>query len=232
MSEVTILDAVNTDIGTIYLGRREVAGFPERVFEIFIGDDVLMTSLAPVSERRLSTSALAQHAGAGPLKILVGGLGLGYTAEAALGDPRAGLVRVIEKMDFIVDWMEEGKLPLSELFLNEKRLEIARADVYQLLLGPPSETYDLILVDVDHAPDDLLDRASAPFYTADGQRRVAKHLRSGGILGVWSAVEDDAFLQVLAEVYRESHCEEVTWQDAELPEADFQNALFFARTPS
>jgi spermidine synthase len=231
VSELSILDIAETDFGTVYLGSREVLGAEATVFEILIGDDVLMTSLSPVSERRLSTSALAQHAENGPLRVLVGGLGLGYTAHAALIDPRVGSVRVAEKMSFIIDWMNEGKLPLSEEFASDKRLSIEQSDVYKTLLGPASERFDLILIDVDHAPDDRLSEESAPFYTAEGQRRVLAHLRPGGILGVWSVVENDAFLSVLSEVYAESRCEEVAWQDLEFPEADYQNALFFAQTP-
>ena len=231
MSELTILDVAETEIGTIYLGKRQVPGAVDTVFEILIGEDVLMTSLAPVSERRLSTSALAQHTGSGPLRVLVGGLGLGYTASAALEDSRVHSLCVVEKMDFIINWMKEGQLPLSESFANEERLSIVRGDVYRTLLGPVTETYDLILIDVDHAPDDPLSEESAPFYTQEGQKRVSQHLRPGGILGIWSAVEDQDFMAVLAEVYEHSLCEEVVWQDLEFPEADYQNALFFARGP-
>lgn len=230
MSELRILDVAESDFGTVYLGKREVLGADETVFEILIGDNVLMTSLSPISERRLSASALEQHRGSGPLRVLVGGLGLGYTAQASLSDPRVESVRVAEKMSFIINWMNEGKLPLSAEFARDGRLGIVQEDVYEKLLGPASEMYDLILIDVDHAPDDRLSENSEPFYTREGQRRVSQHLRPGGILGVWSIDEDDAFLKVLSQVYSESRCEEVTWQDLEFPEADYQNALFFART--
>ena len=223
-----ILDVTETDIGTIYLGRRTVEGIAGWVYEILIGDDVLMTSLSPFSERALSTSALAQHSGEA-VRVLVGGLGLGYTAQAALEDQRVEAVRVIEKMDFVIDWMKAGLLPLSESFAAERRLRITQGDVYEFLLGPAEEGYDLILIDVDHAPDAPLSKSSKPFYTAAGQHCVAQHLRPGGLLGVWSEVENEDFASVLAGVYDTSHCEEIFWQDHELPEADFQNLLFFAR---
>lgn len=231
MSELHILEVTETEIGTIYLGHREVAGAEDTVFEILIGDDVLMTSLSPISERRLSVSALEQHGGEGPLKVLVGGLGLGYTAQALLSDSRVESVCIAEKMTFIIDWMNEGKLPLSEQFADDERVKIVQDDVYKTLLGTASEQFDLILVDVDHAPDDPLSDESRPFYTREGQQRVCKHLRPGGILGIWSVVENDEFLAVLSEVYSESRCEEVSWQDLEFPEADYQNALFYARRP-
>ncbi len=229
MAEPTILDIAQTDIGTMYLSHRQSSATNGPVYEILIGDEVLMSSLDPISERGLSTSALRLHTGNGPLRVLVGGLGLGYTAEAALDDERVSHVRGVEKMKFIIQWMAEEKLPLSALFASDKRLEVVQGDVYQQLLGPASEGYDLILIDVDHAPDDPLSEESAAFYTEAGQHAVAKHLLPGGVLGVWSAAENEDFSQTLAKVYSESQIEEVHWQDLELPEADFQNLLFFAR---
>jgi len=227
---LNVLKTIETDIGKILLGRRKIAGIPVWVYEIRIDGELLMSSLDPVSERILSTSALDRHDGADPLRILVGGLGLGYTAEAALEDPRVELVRVVEKMDFVINWMNEGLLPLSESFSKEQRLEIVKGDIYDYLLGPAPESWDLILVDVDHAPDSPLSEDSAPFYTREGQKRVACHLNPGGILGVWSALDDDDFAHVLDDVYPEGHREDVGWKDFEVPEENFENVLFFARS--
>ena len=59
-----------------------------------------------------------------------------------LADPRVALVRVVEKMDFVIDWMERGLFPLSDEFAMEERLEIVQGDIYSDLLGPAAETYD------------------------------------------------------------------------------------------
>lgn len=229
MTKPVVLEQVQTDIGMIVLARRMLADGSTWVHEITIDDSLLMSSISPVSERRLSTGALRMHQGRDDLRVLVGGLGLGYTAEAALEDERVAAVRVVEKMDFIIEWMRRGLLPLSDAFAAEKRLEIVQGDVYSDLLGPATVGYDLILVDVDHSPDDLLSESSAPFYTVEGQRRVACHLNPGGVLGVWSAFDNDEFAEVLASVYAVGHREEVSWPDDEGPEPDYHNVLFFCR---
>ena len=229
MENFHILEHAHTPIGILYLGRRMVPGRSDWVYEIRISGQLLMSSKDNHSERQLSTSALRLHGGGPPLRVLVGGLGLGYTAQAALEGAQVSEVRVVEKMDFVMDWMREGKLPLSAEFAAEDRLEIVKGDVYEDLLGPAERQWDLILVDVDHSPDDRLDDDSAHFYTAEGQRRVAQHLAPNGILAVWSAWDSDAFAEVLAGQYPRTCREDVRWANDEEPDAPgFHNVLFFA----
>ena len=229
MTHLELLGHADTPIGTIYLGRRPREGRPEEwVYEIQISGHLLMCSLNNVSERQLSTTALALHEGPAPLSVLVGGLGLGYTAQAALAEERVGSLRVVEKMDFVIDWMSEGLLPLSDQFAKEERLEIVQGDIYEDLLGPPSEQFDLILVDVDHSPDDRLARGIGQFYTFEGQRAVARHLKPGGVLAVWSAWDNENFAEVLDCTYPRFCRENVHWDDEEEKGNAFHNVLFFA----
>ncbi len=178
----------------------------------------------------MSARGVALHGG-DRLSVLVGGLGLGYTANAALATGKVDRVRVIELEPAVIRWLRDGLVPLSLLLASDPRLEVVQADVYGLLLGPARETWDLILVDVDHSPDEPLDPASAPFYLPHGLRRVATHLKPGGVLGVWSAGDDDpAFQAALREVFAEVTVERVEWVNELIDEGrEMEDVVFFAR---
>ncbi len=232
--DLEVLDSVDTPIGNTYLSRRRLERDPSTiVYDVHIEGDLLMSSISPVSEQKLATSALSLHRGEGELCVLVGGLGLGYTAQAALSSPRVRSLQVVDKMDFVINWMRKGLLPLSGELTRDPRLAFVLGDVYADLLGPPSTTFDIILVDVDHEPERPLDPASLPFYTREGQRAVAQHLSPGGILGVWSCCDNEPFFEVMREVYAEATREHVRWDSVET-ERDaepFHNVLFFGRRP-
>lgn len=230
MADLEITEHASTSVGTIYLGHRplEIEGEDASVTEIHIDGHLLMSSVDPVSERRLASSALACHRGTGPLRVLVGGLGLGYTAHAALADPRVEQVRVIEAMDFVIDWMHRGLFPLSETLTRDDRILVTEADVYAHVLSAPTEHFDIIAIDVDHDPEDVISPSSRPFYTMEGQRMVAQHLRPDGVLAVWSANDNEAFLDVLQAVYVRAQREHVVWDDLEQPDFPYQNVLFIA----
>jgi spermidine synthase len=226
-----ILDSVDTSIGVLTLRRRELLGRPGTVVtEVTIDHDMLMSSLNTISERALSTSALALHGG-DDLRVLVGGLGLGYTAQAALADPRVAHVRVVDRLPAVMGWLKDGLLPLSETLNGDARLEVCEGDVYaELLADPASEPYDLILIDVDHSPTELLDEASAPFYMAPGQYRVAAHLAPGGVLAVWSAGDDDGFAAVMASVFPHATREHVHWVNELIGDGqEIEDVIFLGR---
>jgi spermidine synthase len=229
-----VLDSADTPIGLFYLSRRELMNRPgDFVYDVYIEGDLLMSSVSPRSERELATRALEIHGGGGPLRVLIGGLGLGYTAQAALESEAPSLVRVVDRMDFVIRWIREGHLPLSAQLNGDPRLEMVQGDVYGDLLGPVRDPWDLILVDVDHSPDSPLDPASREFYTLDGQKKVAEHLAPGGVLGVWSADDHDGFAAVLDVTYPEASREHVRWVVEYEGEGDdpLDNTLFFARKP-
>ena len=232
MNDPEYLDSAERSIGLIYLCRwPHPDGRGGQVYDVWIDGELLMSDISPVSERQLATSAIAAHEGTGKLRILVGGLGLGHTADAALESPRASEVRVVDAMDFVIDWIKRDMIPLSASLNKDDRVKLVQGDVYGDVLGPASETWDVILIDVDHSPNSPLDPATLVFYTAEGQARVRKHLAPGGIVAVWSAHDSDAYAAVMAEAYPESWRESVRWSVPTVsgPDQQLHNTLFFGR---
>lgn len=226
-----VLDWVETPFGALCLRRRELLGRPGTVVtEVTIDHEMLMSSLSTESEEALATRAIALHGGE-RLEVLVGGLGLGYTARAALATGRVARVEVVELVPEVIGWLRDGKVPLSAELAGDPRLTLVQGDVYARLLAPGDARWDAILVDVDHTPSERLDRSSDRFYTVEGLRRVATHLRPGGVLAVWSAGDDDPrFAAALAEVFPRTSRERVTWVDERLDEGlEVEDVLFLAR---
>ena len=217
-----------TELGMLCLRRRELlCEHSPVVTEITLNHEFLMSSYLTASERALSEIALRMHSGS-CLRVLVGGLGLGYTAQAALGSDRVSKCQVVEFLPQVINWLEQGLVPLSDELNADNRLKVTQGDVYQQLTSPPKQKHDLILIDVDHSPDENLDAANGNFYTADGLQRAKLHLAEDGLLGVWSYAESSPFADALRDVFREVHIEPVTVFNNLINEQQ-TDWLFFAR---
>lgn len=232
MSEGTfeIIAWQDTDVGTLCLRKRRLTRLAEPITEITIDEAMLMSSHLTLSERTLARSGIERCTTAGALRVLVGGLGLGYTAREALAFPaeRVAQVEVVELSGAVIGWTERGLIPLSAELSADPRLSIVEGDVYARLLAPPAARYDVILVDVDHSPEHPLSAANLPFYRADGLRRAQAHLAPGGVLGVWSYAEHSPFADALREVFTEVTVEPVTVLNDLIGEEQ-TDWLFFAR---
>lgn len=210
-SNLEILAYEPTDLGPLCLRRRELLSSPGTVVtEITLDHQFLMSSRYTASEEALSRVGLEMHSGSG-LDVLVGGLGLGYTAHAALRSSRVGRVLAMELLPQVVEWLDADLLPLSAVLKEDDRFGVETTDAYARLLGPPVESWDLILIDIDHAPEDRLGVANDTFYTADGLRRVRRHLAKSGVLGVWSSAESSPFARAMREVFEVVRVEPVTF---------------------
>jgi spermidine synthase len=227
-ANIEYLASEESPIGLICLRRRELLSRPGTVItEITLDHQFLMSSLHTASERALSDVAVAMHGGSG-LRVLVGGLGLGYTAEAVLATERVAHVEVVEYLAPVISWTERGLIPLSETLNGDARLAISQGDVYARVARAGEESWDLILIDVDHSPDEPLGGESESFYTEDGLRRARAHLAPEGVLGVWSYAECSPFATALGRVFPEVRVEPVVFRN-HLLEEDETNWLFFAR---
>lgn len=208
-SKLEILAYDETPLGPLCLRRRELLSQPGTfVTEVTLNHEFLMSSFNTDSERAISNRSVEIHGGPN-LKALVGGLGLGYTAAELLKDDRVGSVEVVEYLPQVIDWLHSGLVPLSSELNAAAGLQITQGDVYQKLLDPPHESFDLIVIDVDHSPSDQLGKQEHFFYTADGLARAKMHLADGGVLAVWSYAESSSFADALKSTFERVHVESV-----------------------
>lgn len=166
-------------------------------FSIMLGQNQLMSSRLSGSEVALATLACARTADRESRRILIGGLGMGFTLRAALvvAGAKARIV-VAELVPAVIAW---ARGPLSGIFenaLSDPRVELQQADVADLIRLKKS-SYDAILLDVDNGPEGLTRASNDGLYNSSGLREAFVALRPGGVLAVWSGGPDDAFTQRL-----------------------------------
>ena len=223
-----VLAYEKSPLGMICLRQRALRSEPGTlVTEITLDHQFLMSSCNTASERALARHALDMHPGR-DLAVLVGGLGLGFTVREVLRSDRVARVQVIEFLPPVIGWLETGLLPLAEELKADSRLAVIEGDVYARLSEPPDRGYDLILVDVDHSPDERLGDANARFYREAGLEQAQRHLTPDGVLGVWSYAESPSFAEALRGVFREVRTEPVTFTNRVFDEEE-TNWLYFAR---
>ncbi|MGB0972158.1 MAG: spermidine synthase [Mycobacterium sp.] len=213
------LDWRQTPMGTISLRRRFDLALRADVYEVKLDDEYLMSSLFTVAERELARLALARTPGP-DLDVIVGGLGLGYTAQEALKCNRIQTVTVVEYSDAVIDWHRSGLLPDTAGLAADSRVELVCADFFAAAASvagfdpaKPRRTYDAILLDIDHSPTHLLHDVHADFYTHEGLEAAADHIVRGGTFAMWSDdAPDDDFKAVLETVFTDVEAQQV-WFD-------------------
>jgi spermidine synthase len=209
------LDYRSTPMGPLILRRRWVAAIDADVIEVILGDEHLMSSLFTVGETELSVRGLAA-AKAGPLRVLVGGLGLGYTARAALADVRVTSVEVVDALAPVIEWHESGLVPLGESLGQEPRCHLRLGDFFGWFDAPrvEAERYDVVLLDIDHSPRNLLHPDHGRFYTAEGLQRMRDGIADDGVFALWSDEGPDvAFVTELEGVFANVRAEVVAFDN-------------------
>ncbi len=183
------LDATATPIGVISLRRRFDSVVGHDVYEVKIDDEFLMSNLFTVVEQELARLALARVTEPDrDLHVLIGGLGLGYTLRAALEDARVVQAQVVEAVAAVIDWHVRDLLPDTRGLTSDPRCDLVHGDFFALVASgsTPRPAYDVVLLDVDHSPQNLLDPSHGAFYTPDGLARLTAVLAPGGVFGLWS----------------------------------------------
>ncbi|GAA2151491.1 hypothetical protein FHX52_0538 [Humibacillus xanthopallidus] len=201
------IDWQHTSLGTISLRRRLEPTLQVDVYEVKLGDEFLMSSLFTVAEIELARLGLAAVGGAA-LDVLVGGLGLGYTAAAALEDDRVRSVTVVEALAPVISWHRRQLLPDTAELTTDPRTVLVEGDFFALSrgstgFGPDAPArFHAVLLDIDHTPHHVLHPSHASFYTGDGLRELAARLHPGGVFALWSDdPPDEPFTALLAEVF-------------------------------
>ena len=144
-----------------------------------------MTSLFHESEDQLAKLGMAATPGEN-LQVVMGGLGLGYSAAVALEDPRIERLDVIEFLEGVIDWHRKELVPMSAKLNADPRCQIVHKDFFAWAEGPPDEKYDAVLLDIDHTPQWVLRDSNREFYLEVGLKKMSAHIKPGGIFALWA----------------------------------------------
>lgn len=179
-----------THLGELTLRRRTETLLQEQeVFEVKLGDEYLMSSLFTEAERQLAMLGLAPLKG--ELDVVIGGLGLGYTAAEALKNKMVNRLLVIDLFQAVIDWHQAGLIPMVNVLTSDVRCELRQGDFFDLArtgfdAHAPDRKFDAVLLDIDHSPEHFLDAGNKSFYTADGLASVRNQIKPGGCFALWS----------------------------------------------
>ncbi len=161
------------------------------------GGNELMNSRLGGSEEALATLALGHLSGRSAPRVLIGGLGMGFTLRAAQAiAPEGAQLVVSELVPDLVGWAQTHMAPIFKECLSDPRVEVRPGDVLTEIREADG-TYDAILLDVDNGPDGLTRAGNDALYDERGLRSARRALTGGGVLAVWSAAPDAAFLKRL-----------------------------------
>jgi spermidine synthase len=195
-----------TELGALTLRRRRDPLLDVDVYEVKLGDEFLMSSLFTVAEVELARLGLAVVEG-DELDVVVGGLGLGYTAVTALEDDRVRSLTVVEALGPVISWHERRLLPDTTHLTTDSRTTLLEGDFFALAragrgFGSAPALVHAVLLDIDHTPHHVLHPSHADLYEPAGLERLARRLHPGGVFALWSDdPPEDAFTATLAEVF-------------------------------
>jgi spermidine synthase len=228
------LDFRPTPMGVLSLRRHRSLTSGGDIYEIKLGDAFLMSSQFIVAEIALARLGLAALERTG-LDVVVGGLGLGYTAHAVLENPGVRSLVVVDALAEVIEWHEQGLLPLGKPLAGDPRCRLVHGDFFAMSdsaggFDPEvsGRRFDAVLVDIDHSPRKLLHPRHAALYQPAGLAKLAGHLRPGGVFALWSNdPPDEAFESALAGAFAISSAHVVAFDNA-FGERDASNTVYVA----
>ena len=234
------LDFQKTPLGEISLRRRSEPRLDNVIlYEVKLGEEFLMSSLFTEAEIQLAKLGLATFSdNSNELDVVVGGLGLGYTAAAALENSHVKSLTVIEVMQPVINWHRQNLVPLGKTLSSDSRCTLDHADFYQLAASTdggfdranPDRLMHAILLDIDHSPSHLLNPANKTFYTTTGLRNLASKLHPGGVFGLWSnELPNNDFINLLESVFHSADSHLITFPNPYTGK-ESSNTVYLAQT--
>ena len=223
-------------MGLLTLRRRKELTLGIDIYEIKLDEDFLMSSLFTVAEVALANLGLAGLSES-EVDVVVGGLGLGYTAKAVLEHPQVREVLIVDTLREVIEWHQQDLLPLGEQLTSDPRCRFVHGDFFAMAASrfrgfdPENRgrKFHAILLDVDHSPRDVLHPSHAPFYEADGLRQLTSHLLPGGVFAMWSnEPPDEPFQVALSEVFACYETHVVTFSNP-IEHREEANTVYVAR---
>lgn len=209
------IDYQETPRGAISLRKRSEPRLDNKIlYEVKMNDEFLMSSLFVEAEVALSNLGLAKF-GDQDLDVVVGGLGLGYTAKAALDFKNVKSLCVVDVMAPVISWHEQGLVPLGNELTNDPRCRYALGDFFEFATaeninfdGSPAnpengpDKVHAVLLDIDHTPSYWLNPENSRFYSKESLTAMKNKIHHGGVFGLWSdEAPDSAFVSVLESVF-------------------------------
>ena len=209
------IDYQETPRGAISLRKRSEPRLDNKIlYEVKMNEEFLMSSLFVEAEVQLSKLGLAKF-GHEKLDVVVGGLGLGYTAKAALDFPNVQSLVVVDVMAPVISWHEKGLVPLGNELTNDERCSYALGDFFEFATAQNVnfdgsqaneesgvEKVHAVLLDIDHTPSYWLNPENSRFYNKESLLAMKAKIHSGGIFGLWSDEKpDDEFVTVLESAF-------------------------------
>ncbi|MFK5632966.1 spermidine synthase [Ornithinimicrobium sp. LYQ103] len=222
-----------TPIGEVSLRRRREPVTGTEVHEVKLGEEFLMSSMFTVAEEELARLALARLGGR-DLRVVVGGLGLGYTARAVLEDDRVAELVVVDALEPVIAWHQQGLVPLGPVLTADPRCHLVHGDFFAMSaaggfdIDGTGALADAVIVDIDHSPQHLLADGSSSFYRREGTEALAGHLRPGGVYALWSNdPPDESYLDILRSVFTDVVAEVVEFPNP-LQDRTATNTVYLA----
>lgn len=218
------LDSQQSPIGEISLRKRSELRLDGKIlYEVKLGEEFLMSSLfteAEIQLSKLGLAALKERGMTEQLDIVVGGLGLGYTAVAALEDPDVKSLLVIDVMAAVIDWHKRELVPLGKTLNDDPRCELHQGDFFAMATADgcgffadqPERLVHAVLLDIDHSPSNWLNNDNQRFYSEQALQSMRRKLLPGGLFGLWSNdLPDPDFTALLARVFEHSEAHVVSF---------------------